>query len=130
MKLQNKERAMTDKITPKLCKQEMAKMGIDHSIINQFFEYHAQNSHIWQEFEKRCLNAISSGAKRIGAKAIMEDIRRDPDVSKNGALKIHNTWTAYYARIFAIKHKNLAHYFVFKGSRGIGSNNQTIFRWD
>jgi len=100
-------------------REALLKEGVPKSTVAKFVAYHSANPHIWQEFEKRALNAIHSGENRLFAKAIMEDIRRDPKVNKQGEYKVSNSMTAYYARSFIIKYPHHRNKFVLKTIKGI-----------
>lgn len=103
----------------KISKQELINLGVDEITAKKFFDYHKANPIIFEEFEKLAISRIANGKTKLSAKGIFEDVRELPNIKKTGTYKITNSFISYYARIFAIKHKHLAHYFEFKSVRGL-----------
>lgn len=89
--------------------------GMRGEMLEKFLNYFASRPDIWQAFEKVTLRLIERGVERIGAKCIMENIRYGLAL-KNGKdeFKICNTYTAGYARVFAIKHPQHADFFELR----------------
>jgi hypothetical protein len=78
--------------------------------------------HIWKAFQKHCLEIVSQGAKRLGAKAVFEHMRYKEsggDWEKYDEFKISNDYTAYFARLLAGKYPNCKNLFVFKKIKGL-----------
>jgi hypothetical protein len=66
----------------------------------KFAEFHANNPHLFLEFEGRAMRALRDGWPRIGVKAIAEAIRWDYRVRTRGDdFKINNSFVALYARL-------------------------------
>ena len=78
--------------------------GADDETISLFFRYHLENPRIWQHLEKVALREVSEG-KRVGAKAIVEEMRKEHEIEKRyGEFKINNTYAPYYVRMFLAKY--------------------------
>ena len=60
------------------------------------------NQEIYTEFAKQAITQIDSGSYRIGAKAIMENLRSQKNIPYSGMYKISNSFIAYYPRIFIL----------------------------
>jgi hypothetical protein len=109
--------------------------GADAATVDKFFAYHTENPKIWELFERHALRQIEQGYFRLSSKAIFEDVRRDPELIKNGesVFKCSNSFTAYYGRIFAVKYPQFADRFLFKPLTGLHSEpvqmgQQILFR--
>ena len=89
----------------------------------KFHEYHEQHPRVWEFFREECFRLKNAGVKRCGAKAIMEDLRRDfqlqMDSKACSVFKINNTLTAMYARYMVREHPEFKKFFTFKPVRGI-----------
>lgn len=72
--------------------------------IREFFAYHLENPKIWKYFESVALREINQGAKRLSAKGIVEQMRKEYELKKIGEFKINNTYAPYYARMFLVKY--------------------------
>lgn len=93
-----------------------------------FMQYHRQNPKIWIEFEKRALAKISQGATRLGSKKIFEDMREESNLPQAaGQYKVCNTFTAYYPRMFGLKHPQLKNFFKYRDVSGICSEQPSLF---
>jgi hypothetical protein len=97
---------------------ELLKDGVPLDTIEAFIDSFKQNPAVWRMFEKYTLDAIASGRK-LGAKAVMERVRWESEIERNQEFKVSNNWTAYYARVFAIKHPAHRRYFDFKAVKGV-----------
>lgn len=85
---------------------ELVKDGVDPMTAQKFIFYHCSNPGVWKNFESKALALIDKGVKHFGAKAIFETIRYEATLEKGAdGFKANNSYAAYYARIFAIKHK-------------------------
>lgn len=98
---------------------ELIKTGVDPLTAAKFLEYHREHPDIWQHFEKLTLQLVKNGVRHYGAKAIMEVVRFHRQVKKRDGFKISNSYTAYYARIFAIKYPQHKKFFAFKSTKGL-----------
>lgn len=92
--------------------------GVPRETVKAFFAQHKEHPQVWSLFERFALDAAEAKVK-LGAKAIMERIRWEVEVERKGQFKVSNSWTAYYARVFAIKHPKHRHYFDFKQVKGV-----------
>jgi len=68
-----------------------------------FYIYHKQNPQVYKAFSRLASELLDMGAKRFGAKAIMEKIRWETSIraiQEPGfpVIKINNNYAAYYAR--------------------------------
>lgn len=90
--------------------------GIPAQTVDAFFDNF--NREIWEAFETFALQSVSA-RKKVGAKAIMERIRWEVEIEHRGSFKVSNNWTAYYARLFALKYPQAADYFTFKEVKGV-----------
>jgi hypothetical protein len=99
-------------------REELRRDGVPEPTIDGFFESFKANPEIWHLFERYALEAIHA-KRKVGAKAIMERVRWESEVERGKEFKVSNSWTAYYARIFAIKHPAFRSYFDFKTIKGV-----------
>lgn len=97
---------------------ELLREGVPVETIDAFFDSFKENPEVWRLFERYTLEAIEAGRK-VGAKAVMERVRWESEIERGKDFKVSNNWTAYYARIFAIKHPAYRRYFDFKQVRGV-----------
>lgn len=69
-----------------------------------FEQFHSANPKVWELFCKFSLEAANSGRKHLGAKAVMERIRWQTMIETDAkeSFKVNNSYTAYYARKFAL----------------------------
>lgn len=109
---------MAREITLVEARQELRRQGVPESTIDAFFESFVANKHIWFMFERYTLDAIHA-QRKLGAKAVMERVRWESEIERNQEFKVSNNWTAYYARIFSIKHPAHRNYFDFKQVKGV-----------
>lgn len=79
-------------------------LGVPQETIDRFFAYHKKNPQIWVEFEKLAVEAWNAGAQSWGAKGIGEVLRWRISIERKEEFKICNSFLAYYARIFILKH--------------------------
>lgn len=97
---------------------------IDEKTVDAFLSYHAERPEIWAEFERKALELIAAGHRIWGAKSIMEEIRREQRIQRGDGYKISNSFTAYYARVFALKHPQHKDFFMFKVIKGLNENSR------
>jgi hypothetical protein len=93
--------------------------GVSSSTIDQFVDHHRKNPEIWREFERFTLRAVRAGRQRLGAKAIMERVRWETEVEGGVDWKCNNSYTAYYARMFAAKYPEAKNMFEFRTIKGL-----------
>lgn len=78
-------------------------------IERRFAHFHGANPHVYAEFERRAMELLCAGARRIGVKAIAERIRWDVHVRVlTEDYKINNSLVALYARLLIHRHPELA----------------------
>jgi len=76
---------------------------IEHN--SKFFDFHAENPHVFKLWEELTFRAVGRGYKNIGAALIRELIRWESHIITTGAdYKMPNEFTPYYARLFMQKH--------------------------
>ena len=94
--------------------------GANDETIKAFFEYHLRNPRTWDHFEKVALREIQAGKTRIGAKAIVEEMRKEHELQKRfGEFKINNTFAPYYARMFIVKYPIYTDFIETRQIRGV-----------
>jgi hypothetical protein len=93
--------------------------GVNPATIDQFIDHHRKNPEIWREFERFALRAVKAGRQRLGAKAIMERVRWETEVEGGVDWKCNNSYTAYYARMFAAKYPEAKGMFEFRTIKGL-----------
>lgn len=92
--------------------------GVPLDTIERFIAEYCFNPAIWAEFQRLTLRAIALG-RTVGAKAIMERIRWEVEIEQGDKWKCNNNFTAYYARVFAVKYPQHADYFEFRQVKGL-----------
>lgn len=97
---------------------ELMRYGVPRETAKIFIEYHTQNRKVWTEFERKTLDAISRREK-VGAKYIIEQIRKESELPNDSGLKVNNNFAPYYARIFSIKYPQHEKYFLLKELHGL-----------
>ena len=68
------------------------------SIDERFRLFNDENPHVLTEMLRIARARVAAGAKRVGAKAIWEELRQYLRVNKTGPHKLDNSLTALYAR--------------------------------
>lgn len=101
----------------------LSEQGVNDQTIEKFLNYHSDRKEIWDMFEKFSLDAARAG-KPIGAKAIMERVRWFTEIEQNGSFKVCNSYTAYYARMFAAKHPGYSGLFEFRPVKGLKNTTE------
>ncbi len=97
---------------------KLIEKGVPELTARMFLDYHQQNLHIWEAFEKLTLRVIAK-KKVVGAKAIVERIRWDEEIEYDREFKVSNSYTAYYARVFEIKYPQHSGFFKMKPIQGL-----------
>lgn len=70
-----------------------------------WWEWHKENPHVYELFERFSLQAINSGRKNFSHWLIMNRIRWETAITTTGDdFKIRNDFIAYYARLFMALH--------------------------
>jgi|694.fasta_scaffold02764_37 hypothetical protein len=99
-------------------RERLLAEGVPAETVAAFIENFLANPLVWRQFERFALDAIQT-RRKLGAKAVMERVRWETEIERNEDFKVSNNWTAYYARIFALKHPAYRNYFDFKQVRGV-----------
>lgn len=105
-------------------RESLISSGVDEKTVDAFLAYHRERPEIWAEFEHKALELIAGGHRIWGAKSIMEEIRREQRIKRGEGYKISNSFTAYYARVFAIKYPQHKNFFMFKVVKGLNENSR------
>lgn len=84
----------------------------------KFKQFHRDNPHVYDLFDRFTRELIDAGFRRYGAKAVMERIRWHVTTRTKGEFKISNNHTAYYARLWSITNPEHARFFFFKEADG------------
>lgn len=74
-----------------------AKRAANPSLDQRFAEFHKENPHVLTEMLKLARRELDKGVKRIGAKALWEDLRSWLKTTGQ-PYKLNNSYTAIYAR--------------------------------
>lgn len=92
--------------------------GLDLDTVESFITYHEANPQIWHYFKHFAFQAIDKG-KKVGAKGIFERLRWQVEIESNGEWKVNNNFTAYYARIFALRYPAHKDFFELRKVTGL-----------
>jgi len=88
------------------------------SIREGFIEFHNENPHIFQSFERQALSAIDKGKKKISAKLIINWIRWNEYLeSTDKNFTVNDAYQSYYARHFVDKYPQHSDVFEFRKLR-------------
>jgi hypothetical protein len=68
------------------------------TIEQRFASFHALNPHVMAEMLRLARKHLDRGERRIGAKALWEELRQSIRVCKLGEWQLDNSLTALYAR--------------------------------
>jgi len=86
-----------------------------HQRKSEWWQWHKDNPHVWELFEKYTFEAISSGLTSYSHWFIVNRIRWDFEVvTKSGEFKISNNYIAFYARLFHAYHPEYSEFFNIK----------------
>lgn len=77
----------------------------------RFLDYHAENNHVYDAFEKFTLEAIRAGRSKLSANLIYERIRWDSMIYSKDQYKMNNNYRADHARMFVEKYPNYRDFF-------------------
>lgn len=78
------------------------------TLAQRFEAFHAINPQVYSAIERQALRLAAQGERRIGVKAIAEDLRRGRLATTGDDWRINNSWPAFYARLLIAKHPQLA----------------------
>lgn len=66
-----------------------------------FNRYLRENPGVWRAFEAEALRVVAAGRTHHSARAILYWLRHETAVrEKDGAFKINNVWSPWFARLF------------------------------
>lgn len=75
------------------------------TLLDEFVAFHRANPEVYRLFDRYCREAIRSGRTRLGAKMVVERMRWFTDIeTSDGEFKLRNDFTAFYARLWQIRH--------------------------
>lgn len=77
------------------------------TLADRFDAFHKCNPHVFAAIERQALRLAAQGEKRIGVKAITEDLRRGRIATTGDDWRLNNSWPAFYARLLVAKHPRL-----------------------
>ena len=88
------------------------------SIREGFDLFNKENPHIFEQFEKQALAAISKGRTKISSKLIINWIRWNEFLrTSDQNFKINDAYQSYYARYFVEKYPQYKDFFEFRKLR-------------
>ncbi len=74
-------------------------------LFNEFAKFHTENPHVYRLFETFTFQAIEREYEHFGPDAVIQRVRWETNIVTNDRdFKINNNHTAYYARLFMVKH--------------------------
>ena len=80
-----------------------------------WWEWHKENPHVYQMFERFALEAVDSGKRNFSHWLIMNRMRWETALQTSGdEFKIRNDFIAYYARLFMAYHPEHEGFFRIK----------------
>lgn len=77
------------------------------TLAERFEAFHKLNPQVFAAIERQALRLAAQGERRIGVKAIAEDLRRGRLATTGDDWRINNSWPAFYARLLVQKHPRL-----------------------
>ena len=77
------------------------------TLADRFEAFHRLNPHVFAAIERQALRLAAQGEKRIGVKAITEDLRRGRIATVGDDWRLNNSWPAFYARLLVKRHPAL-----------------------
>jgi len=84
----------------------------------KWWEFHKENPHVYELFEKFTFQTIEAGFENYSANAIFERIRWHTDIETRGSgFKLSNNHRAYYARYFHTRNPDYDGFFRTKTTR-------------
>jgi len=85
-----------------------------------FWEFHEDNPEVWEQFERFCLEMVGAGQSGFGAPVIWERVRWNGAIrARNGdPYRLPNTHRPFYARLFQLRHPELAEKIATRPLRG------------
>lgn len=91
-------------------------------IFGAFCDFHRDNRHVWMLFERFSLQVIAAKFERYSSDAICHRIRWHMDIETLGEeqYKLNDHFTAYYARLFAVKYPSRVGFFRNRVRRTAG----------
>lgn len=77
------------------------------TLAQRWESFHKINPQVYAAIERQALRLAAQGERRIGVKAIVEDLRRGRLATKGDDWRINNSWPAFYARLLVANHPEL-----------------------
>ena len=77
------------------------------TLADRFEAFNRLNPQVFAAIERQALRLAAQGERRIGVKAITEDLRRGRIATTGDDWRINNSWPAFYARLLVQKHPQL-----------------------
>ncbi len=100
------------------------------SIREGFEKFHAENPHIYKEFEEQVLKSIEKGRTKISAKLIINWIRWNSFVNTGESPRINDAFQSYYPREFIKRHPEYEGIFEMRKLRNEESGPYMIVEED
>ena len=87
---------------------------------DSFLTFHRNNPRVYRLFEMYALEAIASGRKHYSARAIMERVRWDCEITtRGGQFKINNNHFPWYAKMFMEIHPEQSGFFMTRNQNAV-----------
>jgi len=81
----------------------------------KFWEYHAENPHVYLAFKRAALELLGAGVQHYGAGAIFEYLRFETAVRASGdTFKLNNNYRSRYSRLLAEEDARFVDFFEFR----------------
>jgi len=77
------------------------------TLSDRFEAFHRLNPQVFAAIERQALRLAARGERRIGVKAITEDLRRGRIATVGDDWRLNNSWPAFYARLLVKRHPRL-----------------------
>lgn len=96
-------------------------------LCSDFIDFDVTHPKVYKMFAFFTMEALNSNYEHFGAKMVMERIRWETYLSKDGKLKFANNYTAFYARKFEFFNPQFKGIFRMKKSVADNLFNETNF---
>ena len=83
------------------------RIDLGATLAQRFEAFHQLNPQVYSAIERQALRLAAQGERRIGVKAIAEDLRRGRLATTGDDWRINNSWPAFYARLLVKRHPAL-----------------------
>jgi len=95
---------------------------VEQTIEERFTAFDQANPHVFAEMLRLARARLARGEKRIGVKALWEELRSWLQVTGAGDYKLNNTYTALYSRKLIESDPTLAHVIEVRRRKGERKN--------